>query len=132
MNKDKILKNYFEKKINPKGNIFKIINKKSKNFFGFEEMYTSSIIKNSIKGWKKHKRKTSNLIVIKGKVRIYYSYDEIPTFNKSIILSDKSNYSLIIPNNLWFAFEGLFKNNTILNFSNKLNHNAETSNYKIY
>ena len=131
MEQKKIFKNYFDKKINNKGNLFKIINKNSDNFYGFEELYKTSINKNLIKGWKKHEKKTSNLIIIRGKIKIYYSYEEVPKLDKYITISEDSNFSIIIRNNIWFAMKGLFKNNIILNLSNKLNKNAKTFNYTI-
>ena len=98
------------------GNVIKIINKSSNYYFGFNELYFSQIKKNKIKGWKKHTRMTMNLKVILGKVKFIFSKDQKKF--KKIILSDNDHYMLTISKNIFFAFQGLEKQNTILNFSN--------------
>ena len=62
-------KKKFETKKNLKGDIFKILDNKSENYFGFGELYITSLKKGISKGWNLHKKMVLNLIVIKGKVR---------------------------------------------------------------
>ena len=69
-------KNKFQRKKNLKGDIYKIINKKSKNFSGFGELYLSSLNKGSSKGWNFHKKMTLNLFVVKGKVMFFLKRDK--------------------------------------------------------
>ena len=125
----KIKKNKFYEIINTKGNIFKILNKNSKNFLGFSELYSTAVDKNSVKGWKFHNFKTSNLIVIRGRIKIYYSYEKEPSKSKFIEMDENSNFSLIIPNKVWFALKGCRAKNIILNFSNKINDPKNTRNF---
>ncbi len=53
---------------NPKGNLFKIISKKSKLFKNFGEIYLSEVKPKQFKGWKYHEKNTQLLTVIKGSV----------------------------------------------------------------
>ena len=125
----KIKKNKFNEIINTKGNIFKILDKNSKNFLGFSELYSTAINKNAVKGWKFHNVKTSNLMVIRGRVKIYYSYEKEPSKSRFIEMDEYSNFSLIIPNKVWFALKGCMTRNIILNFSNKINDRKNTRNF---
>ena len=45
------------------GDVLRALKKSEKNFFGFGEAYFSLINHGAIKGWKKHKKMTSNIIV---------------------------------------------------------------------
>lgn len=106
---------------NPKGDIYHGIKASSKEFHGFGEMYFSLIKLNERKGWKKHTKMISNLIVPQGEVK-FYLYDDranSPTkglFNE-IKLSPKNYYCLTVPNNIWMAFEGI-SDGMVVNFAN--------------
>jgi len=92
------------------------------SFYGFGECYFSYIDKYFIKGWKKHNKMISNLIVPCGNVRFVF-FDEKLNFVDDIILGE-SNYSrLTVYPNLWMAFKGLDKKNIVLNVSN-LEHDS--------
>ena len=67
--KDYFFKKKFEKKKNPKGDVFKILDRSSKNYYGFGEIYISSLNSNASKDWNLHKKMILNLFVIKGKVK---------------------------------------------------------------
>tara|TARA_B100000902_G_scaffold399352_1_gene469808 strand:+ start:14048 stop:14449 length:402 start_codon:yes stop_codon:yes gene_type:complete len=111
-----IKKNKLQIKKSPHGNITKVINKSSKYYKGFGELYFSQIKKNKIKGWKKHTKMTMNIKVIMGKVKFILSKD-MKSFKK-IIISENDKFLLTISKNIFFAFQGLDKKNEILNFSN--------------
>jgi len=76
------------------------------NYKGFGEIYFSWIFKNSIKGWKRHKKMTMNLIVPHGKVRFVFFNTKKDTYHQEIV--GESNYSRItVPPGIWFGFQGL-------------------------
>lgn len=124
----KLMINKFKIKKNNRGNIYKIISKKSKFYCGFSELYISCIKKNETKGWNKHKKMTLNLFVIKGKIRI-----EIYKNNRKTrkILNENSLKILTVPPNTWVKFINLSQNSSkIINFAN-LMHNKNEMEKKI-
>ena len=54
---------------NPKGDIFKVIKKNDAGFVSFGEVYFSTVNKNEIKGWKKHRKMTLNIVVPIGEIK---------------------------------------------------------------
>ncbi|MAW01341.1 MAG: hypothetical protein CMI81_00420 [Candidatus Pelagibacter sp.] len=119
----KLMINKFKIKKNNRGNIYKIISKKSKFYHGFSELYISCIKKNETKGWNKHKKMTLNLFVIKGKIRI-----EIYKNNRKTrkILNENSLKILTIPPNTWVKFINLSQNSSkIINFANLMHNKNE-------
>jgi len=127
MNK-KIKKNniYFKKKFetkkNLKGDIFKILDKKSENYFGFGELYITSLKKGISKGWNLHKKMVLNLIVIKGKVRFVMKKNN--KINKTTLSHNKKEI-LTIKSNVWIKMINLDSSTSeIINFANlKYNKN---------
>jgi dTDP-4-dehydrorhamnose 3,5-epimerase len=127
-------------KYNKNGNIIKIINKDIFNKdWKFGELYLSNVKFNILKGWHYHKKQTSCLFVLNGKVK-FVTYDQVNNKFKSFILDGASNIkkSIIIYPKTWYAFQGLgFKDNFILNLSNSLHSkkysikkNIEKFNYR--
>ena len=57
---------------NPKGNLLKIISKKSKLFNKFGEIYLSEVKPKQFKGWKYHDKNTQLLTVVKGSVEFQF------------------------------------------------------------
>lgn len=99
---------------NDKGNILHALKNNSKGYEGFGEAYFSQINKHEIKGWKKHNFATLNLIVPIGKIRFVF-YESNHKFFE-ITLDKIDNYSRItVPPGLWFAFEGIYDENLLLN-----------------
>ena len=93
------------------GSVFHGIKKTDKGFREFGEVYFSSVIKDSIKAWKLHKKMTLNLIVPVGKVLFCFldTRENSTTYKKpfKIILSQDPYYRLTVPPNIWFGFKGL-------------------------
>lgn len=104
--------------LNKNGNLFKYFNKNSlpKNW-KFGEIYISQIGKNMIKGWHWHKYQTSTLIVVSGNVKVILIQNK--KF-KSFIISKKNLKAIIIKPKTWYAFQGLEKENNLLNLSDKV------------
>ncbi len=113
------LKKKFQRKKNLKGDIYKIINKKSKNFSGFGELYLSSLNKGISKGWNFHKKMTLNLFVVKGRVMFFLKKDK-KVFR--INLNEDQNEVLTIKPKVWVKMVNLsLKESKIINFSNLFN-----------
>ena len=113
--KIKIIKNKY-------GNIVKLF--QNKNAEKIKEIYISEILYKKTKGWNFHKRSTSTLLVIKGKVKFNITKDFKKI--KKITVDEKNYYFLVIKPNHWFSFEGMLKKNRIINFSNIKYDKSET------
>lgn len=105
-----------------KGDIYHGMKESDNGFFGFGEAYFSTIVKNEIKGWKKHTKMILNLIVPIGEIEfvIYDDRKESSTFNSffSIKLSQKNYKRLTIPSGVWMAFKGIGEElNMLLNIA---------------
>ena len=117
------LKKKFQRKKNLKGDIYKIINKKSKNFSGFGELYLSSLNKGSSKGWNFHKKMTLNLFVVKGRVMFFLKKDK-KVFR--INLNEDQNEVLTIKPKVWVKMVNLsLKESKIINFANLVHNKNE-------
>lgn len=117
------LKKKFQRKKNLKGDIYKIINKKSKNFSGFGELYLSSLNKGSSKGWNFHKKMTLNLFVVKGRVMFFLKKDK-KVFR--INLNEDQNEVLTIKPKVWVKMVNLsLKESKIINFANLVHDKNE-------
>ena len=104
---------------NPKGNIYHAMKGSDDEFYGFGEVYFSSINKGEIKGWKKHTEMILNIVVPKGAIK-FVIYDG--NSFESVELSRKNYQRLTISNGLWLAFQGVDKENILLNIAN-IEHN---------
>ena len=95
-----------------KGSIFHVIKHPVSTI---EEVYVSTVKQKIVKGWKRHNRMTLNLVVIQGDVKFTIS-DDIDTV---VHVLGESNYArLVVDPGLWVCFEGLQKNNMIINCAN--------------
>ena len=116
-------KNKFQRKKNLKGDVYKIINKKSKNFSGFGELYLSSLNKGMSKGWNFHKKMTLNLFVVKGRVMFFLKRDK-KVFR--INLNEDQNEILTIKPKVWVKMVNLsLKESKIINFANLVHNKNE-------
>ena len=84
----------------------------------FGEAYFSTVEYGFVKGWKRHKKMTLNLLVPYGKIRFVLfdegtSADIEPRF-KEFILSPQNYYRLTVPPKIWLAFQGLDKQPSLL------------------
>ncbi len=106
---------------NKKGNVLRAFRKKEKNIGKFGEVYLSWINKNAIKGWKLHKRMHMNLVVPFGLVKfVFYEKNKF----KEIIIGEKKYYRIYVPNQIYFAFQNLSNQKSlIVNYSNIIHEN---------
>jgi len=122
---------FFKKKIirNPKGNIMHYIKKDDKNYDKFGEVYFTWIKRNSIKGWKLHKKMHMNLTVPVGSIKLTF-FDEKFKKKTSFNLSEKKFGTLYVPAKIWFSFENMSKkkDSLMVNFSNIIHKKSESIN----
>ncbi len=106
----------------PKGDVFHGMKKSDVGFAGFGEAYFSTIKKNAIKGWNRHKKMTLNLVVPIGSVA-FIIYDNRQNSNSKgsffrVELSSSNYQRLTVLPELWIAFKGKNNNtNFILNIA---------------
>lgn len=106
----------------PLGNVYHGMKQPEKSFAGFGEAYFSTVKSNMVKGWKKHTKMVSNLIVPVGAIRFVIYDDRLgsSTFGQvmDITLSLRNYQRLTIPPNLWMGFQGRGeRENMLLNIS---------------
>ena len=124
---DGIIITPLEKIYHPKGDILKALKKTDDGFDNFGEAYFSEIYKGEIKGWKKHREMTLNLVVIIGEIKFVIFNEKTKEFF-SINIS-KSNYKrLTIKPGLFMAFKGINNHNMVLNIANIEHRTDETLN----
>ena len=133
---DGIIITPLKKITHPRGDLFHIIKKSSAGYIDFGEAYISTIIKNEIKGWKKHHSMTLNLVVPAGEIRIVIfdgrNYSATKGKFQEIVLSKENYLRLTIPPQLWVAFQGVSDNtNMLFNIADIEHDRRETSNLEI-
>lgn len=94
------------------GEVMHGLKRSDATFAGFGEVYFSSIEPGCIRGWKRHREMTLNLVVVTGEIRFVLladengSHDNLNTFD--ISLSPARNYArLTVPPGIWMGFQGL-------------------------
>lgn len=114
------------------GDVMHAIKSSDRGYSGFGEAYFSAIHPGEIKGWKRHKKMTLNIIVPVGQIQ-FALYDDRNNLNiksQDIVLSLNNYCRLTIPPMIWVAFKGLGdKESLLLNVANIL-HNPEESENK--
>ena len=107
------------------GNVMHIMKKNDETFKSFGEAYFSWIEQNTIKGWKKHKRMTMNLVVPIGSVKFVF-FD--PSLLKSKVITIGEDYysRITVPPDLWFGFKGIGNcSSLVLNIGSILHDSKE-------
>ena len=93
-----------------KGSVMHALKCTDVNYESFGECYFSTVAYNDVKGWKKHKRMVSNLIVPVGAVKFVF-YDDregSATFGSfcEVVLSVTNYQRLTVQPGIWMAFQG--------------------------
>lgn len=118
-----------------KGSVLHAMKKIDPGFSGFGEAYFSTVNKGEVKGWKKHKEMTLNLIVISGNIKFIAYDDRNQSKTKgefgSVELSRENYYRLTVPPQIWLSFKGIAEENTLLNLANLLHDPDEAINVKM-
>lgn len=106
-----------------------VIKKTEKDLLEFGEAYFSYIEKGQIRGWKRHKRMTMNIVVPSGTVRFAFivTNSKGETETKIFEVGDENYARLNVPPLIWFAFQGIGEDrNIILNVSD-IEHDQQES-----
>jgi dTDP-4-dehydrorhamnose 3,5-epimerase len=114
----------------PKGDIYHAMKKSDDGFDGFGEAYFSTVHKNSIKGWTKHKDMTLNLLVPIGEIEFVVYNEDLKEFF-SVRISQNNYQRLTIKPNLWVAFKGIDENNMLLNLTSIEHDPNESENMEL-
>ncbi|MFL2769114.1 MAG: dTDP-4-dehydrorhamnose 3,5-epimerase [Gammaproteobacteria bacterium] len=117
---------------NPLGDVWHGIKSSDKEFNAFGEAYFSFVKKGKIKGWKKHRSTTLNLIVPLGEIHFFAHDSNIANFDKTklkkFILGEENYCRLTIPPGIWLAFMGIKNTNMLLNIADYPHDPDEASN----
>jgi|TARA_B100002019_G_scaffold215580_1_gene188159 dTDP-4-dehydrorhamnose 3,5-epimerase len=114
---------------NPLGDVWHALKSTDNEFIDFGEAYFSYINKGKIKGWKKHKKATLNLIVPIGEIKFFICNEKNIDVNSKLLsftLSEENYFRLTISPGAWFAFKGLKEKNMLLNISDYPHDPLET------
>jgi dTDP-4-dehydrorhamnose 3,5-epimerase len=91
---------------NPKGDVFHGLKASEDSFKGFGEAYFSSVNSGVIKGWKRHREMTLNLIVPAGTIE-FHLCSEDGSNGESVRLGNSRYARLTVPPGIWMAFRGI-------------------------
>lgn len=98
------------------GDVLKVFTKEDTGFVAFGEAYFSIINPGAVKGWKRHREMTLNLVVPSGKVRVVFfdKYEaEQPCFRIEEIGNDRY-VRITVPPGIWFGFQGIHTQPSLL------------------
>ena len=108
------------------GDVFHGLKNTDSGFYGFGELYFSSIRFNQIKAWKRHTRMTMNLIVPDGQVQFVFFENEKDPKTKFEVIGVDRYCRLTVPPGVWFGFRGLVEQQSlIVNLANILHDPSE-------
>ncbi len=122
--------------LNPKGDILRGMKSSDSSYAGFGEVYFSMIHFGVIKGWKRHRLATLNIVVPCGAIRfiVYDDRSDSLTQGKFLdITAYSENYiRLTICPGLWMAFMGVGEGvNLLMNVSNMEHDPGESDNCEL-
>jgi len=96
------------------GDVLHALKKTDPGFFGFGELYFSLIEQGAIKAWKCHKKMTLNLVVPIGEIQfVFHSALKGKDFRTEKI-GEKRYVRLTVPPGIWFGFQGIAPNKSLL------------------
>ena len=95
----------------PKGDVLHALKRSAPGYTGFGEAYFSSVRAGEIKGWKRHRRVTLNLVVPSGQIR-FTLHDRrtgsaTEGYSDAITLGAENYARLTVPPAVWVAFAGV-------------------------
>ena len=95
--------------VDSRGAVLHMINKNSKTFLSFGEIYFSEIFPGAVKAWKKHLKHTQNFAVPSGKIKLVLYDDRAHSTSKGelqiVEIGRPDDYLLVtVPPNLWYGF----------------------------
>jgi dTDP-4-dehydrorhamnose 3,5-epimerase len=102
----------------PAGDVLHAMKCSDPGYNGFGEVYFSLVKQGAIKGWKRHRKVTLNLVVPNGAVRfvIYDDRSDSTACGKFVehVLSAENYIRLTIAPMLWMSFEGVGAGESII------------------
>jgi len=102
----------------PGGDVLHIVKAGDEGFVGFGEAYFSTIEYGVVKAWKKHNKMALNLVVPIGEVRFVLFDDRDHSSSKDtffeISLSNSNYCRLTVPAGIWFGFQGMSEDKSML------------------
>lgn len=104
------------------GDVLHAIKSSDTSFHKFGEAYFSFVNFNQIKGWKRHRLMTLNLVVPIGRVRFVFVEGDLDSHSDSIVMEiGEDSYSRItVPPGIWLGFKGMSESqNLILNIASE-------------
>ncbi|TDB30244.1 MAG: dTDP-4-dehydrorhamnose 3,5-epimerase [Deltaproteobacteria bacterium] len=119
--------------LNSKGDILHAMKRSGPGYTGFGEAYFSIVRTGLIKGWKRHRHATLNVVVPVGAIRfvIYDDRQESLTSGRflDVTLGGANHVRLTVSPGLWMAFQGMNEGiNLLLNISNEEHDPTEADN----
>jgi dTDP-4-dehydrorhamnose 3,5-epimerase len=101
------------------GDVFHALKVNDNGYVGFGEAYFSTIHAGVIKPWKRHRKMTLNLVVIKGLIRFVVHDDRLNSSTLGVtaeyLVGLPDNYSrLTIAPGLWMSFQGMATETSVL------------------
>lgn len=119
------------------GDVFHAMKSGDEGFAGFGEAYFTTISAGAVKGWKRHREMTMNLVVPCGRVSFVVHDEAISgeaAFREFELSPDHPGLyaRLTVPPGLWMAFRGMGEGlNIVLNLASILHDPAEADNVPI-
>ena len=114
------------------GNVWHGLKNDETSFAGVGEAYFSGVLKNAIKGWKKHREMILNIIVPVGAIHFVLFDDRSHSDSyrqfQEIILSQQNYQRLTVPPGVWMAFRGMDDQNLLLNIASIKHEPSEAEN----
>ena len=121
---------------NLNGDILRGMKSSDQGYVGFGEAYFSTVHFGAVKGWKRHRLATLNLLVPIGLIRFVVFDDRLASVTKGrfdeFIIGCDNNFRLTVSPGLWVAFTGLDQGpNILLNISSAEHDPAESDNVQL-
>ena len=99
----------------PKGEVRHGLRATDPGFSGFGEVYFTAVLPDALKGWKRHRLMTMNLIIVAGTVQFIVHDGAGPHATYLLSAEDAAGYGrLTIPPGLWMAFGGIGRGTNLL------------------
>jgi len=117
----------------PKGDLLHALKRSAPGYAGFGEAYFSSVLANEVKGWKRHRRVTLNLVVPVGKIRFTLHDRRAGSATEggcdALTLGSEHYARLTVPPGIWVAFAGVSPGpNLLLNVADEEHDPQEADN----
>ncbi len=102
-----------------RGTVFHMLRKSDPHFMGFGEIYFSSVFKDAVKGWHRHRDMTLHYACVSGRVKCVIYDDRVGSPTRGglmeICLGPDSYHLLVVPPDTWNGFKGLAAESIVAN-----------------